>query len=221
MAQDTALLVGATGLVGAYTLKALLAREDYQTVIALNRRPLAVQHPRLVQSIVDFDKLEEIDPFPAADVYCALGSTIKRAGSQHAFLKVDYEYPRMIAERSAAAGSKQFALVSSVGANPKSSNFYLRVKAETERAVSGFAFESVHIFRPSFLVGKREELRLGESIGVAVSNILQFALVGKLRKYRPIRAEILAAAMLAAVDEGKPGRHIYHYDEIVALAGRI
>ncbi|HTM50005.1 MAG TPA: NAD-dependent epimerase/dehydratase family protein [Bryobacteraceae bacterium] len=220
MAQDTALLVGATGLVGAHCLQALLAREEYQTVIAFTRRSLSYKHPRLIETIVDFDRLEEIDPFPAADVYCALGSTIKRAGSQHAFLKIDYDYPRILAERSAAAGAKKFTLVSSVGADPKSSNFYLRVKAELERAVAALPFESVHIFRPSFLIGKRAETRLAESAAVAASRAIQFALAGKLRKYRPIRAEVLGAAMPAAVREGKPGRHIYHYDEILSLAAR-
>jgi uncharacterized protein YbjT (DUF2867 family) len=221
MAQDTALIVGATGLVGGLCLKTLLEAEDYQRVIALTRRAIAVQHPRLVPMTVDFDKLDEIDPFPTADVFCALGTTIRRAGSQHAFLKVDFEYARNVAVRSSAAGAKQFVLVSSVGADPKSRNFYLRVKAELEKAIGALPFESVHFFRPSFLIGKRTETRLAESVGGAIARALQFALAGKLRKYRPIQAETLAAAMLAAAREAKPGRHIYHYDDIVSLAQRI
>ena len=221
MAQDTALIVGATGLVGGHCLKTLLQSEDYQSVIALTRRPLALQHPRLVPITVDFDKLEEVDPFPTADVFCALGTTIRRAGSQHAYLKVDFEYGRNVAERSAAAGAKQFLLVSSVGAAPKSGNFYLRVKAELEKAIGALPFESVHFFRPSFLIGHREETRLGESVGVALSRALQFALAGKLRKYRPMPAGTLACAMLAAAREAKPGRHIYHYDDIVSLARQL
>jgi len=221
MAQDTALIVGATGLIGGYCLKTLLARGDYQSVIALTRRKLGAQDPRLVEMTVDFDKLDEIDPFPAADVFCALGTTIERAGSQHAFLKVDFEYPRIIAERSAAAGAKQFVLVSSVGADPKSGNFYLRVKAEVEKAVSAQPFESVHIFRPSVLIGKRSEIRLAEAATVTAARAVQFALMGKLRKYRPIAAKTVAAAMLAAARESKPGRHIYHYDDIVSLAERL
>src|SRR6266851_3585587 len=217
MAQDTALIVGATGLIGGYCLKTLLARGDYQSVIALTRRKLSMQHARLVEMWVDFDKLDEIDPFPTADVFCALGTTIERAGSQHAFLKVDFEYPKIIAERSSAAGAKQFVLVSSVGADPKSGNFYLRVKAELEKAIAALPFESVHFFRPSFLIGKRTETRLAESVGAAVARALQFALAGKLRKYRPMPAETLAAAMLAAARGARPGRHIYHYDDIVSL----
>jgi uncharacterized protein YbjT (DUF2867 family) len=219
--MDTALVIGATGLVGAHCLNTLLDSTSYERVIAFTRRPLGRQHARLVETIVDFDKLEELEPFPAADVFCAIGTTIAKAGSQHAFLKVDFEYPRIVAERSAAAGAKQFVLVSSVGADPQSSNFYLRVKAQLEKAVSARTFEAVHIFRPSMLIGARPETRLVESIGVAAARVAQFAMAGKLRKYRPIEAAAVARAMAAAAKEGKPGRHIYHYDEILSLAVRL
>jgi uncharacterized protein YbjT (DUF2867 family) len=219
--MDTALVVGATGLVGSQCLKTLLDGGAYERVVAFTRRPLGQQHPRLVETIVDFDKLEELEPFPTADVFCALGTTIEKAGSQPDYLKVDFEYPRIVAERSAAAGATQFMLVSSAGADPQSGNFYLRVKAQLEKAITGRSFEAVHIFRPSFLIGSREEFRLGESLGVAASRAFQFALVGKLRKYRPIAATTVAAGMAVAAREAKPGRHIYHYDEIVALASRL
>lgn len=218
--MDTALVVGASGLVGSQCLKTLLDGGAYERVVAFTRRPLGQQHPRLVETIVDFDKLEDLDPFPTADVFCALGTTIEKAGSQADFLKVDFEYPRIIAERSAAAGATQFLLVSSVGADPQSGNFYLRVKAQLEKAVTGRSFESVHIFRPSLLIGSREEFRLGETLAVAASRMVQFALVGKLRKYHPLAASTVAAAMAVAAREAKPGRHIYHYDDILSLAGR-
>lgn len=219
MPRDTALVAGATGLVGGLCLDALLSSGVYEKVIALTRRPLGREHPRLVETIVDFDKLEELEPFPAADVFCALGTTIAKAGSQHAFLKVDYEYPRILAERAAAAGAGQFLLVSSVGADPKSGNFYLRVKAELEKAVSARPFEAIHIFQPSFLVGSRAELRLGEALGGSAARLGQFAMVGKFRKYRPIEASTVAAAMVNAAREARPGRHVYQYDQIRALAG--
>src|ERR1700730_15077283 len=158
--MDTAFVAGATGLVGSHGLRTLLDRGAYERVSAFTRRPLGQQPPRLVETIVDFDKLEELEPFPMADVFCALGTTIEKAGSQPDFLKVDFEYPRIIAERSAAAGATQFLLVSSVGADPQSSNFYLGVKAQLQKAVTGRSFESVHIFRPSFLIGSREAFRL-------------------------------------------------------------
>jgi uncharacterized protein YbjT (DUF2867 family) len=215
--MSNALVVGATGLVGSHCLQVLLASGVYEQVIAFTRRPIALEHPRFEQAIIDFNKLDELEPFPVADVFCALGTTIRKAGSQADFLKVDFEYPRIIAERAAAAGAKQFLLVSSVGADPQSSSFYLRVKAELEKVISARTFESVHLFRPSFLIGKRAEFRLSESVGVAASRALQFALVGKLRKYRPIAASTVAAAMLAAARQARPGRHIYHYDDILKL----
>ena len=219
--MDTALVVGATGLVGSHCLKTLLDSGAYERVVAFTRRPLGQQHPRLVETIVDFDKLEELEPFPTADVFCALGTTIAKAGSQADFLKVDFEYPRIIAERSAAAGAKQFVLVSSAGADPQSGNFYLRVKAQLEKAVTGLSFESVHIFRPSFLIGARAEFRLADTLVGPALRAVQFALVGKFRKYRPIAASTVAAAMAVAAREAKPGRHIYHYDDILALASRL
>jgi uncharacterized protein YbjT (DUF2867 family) len=219
--MDTALVVGATGLVGSHCLKTLLDRSAYERVIAFIRRPLGQQHPRLVETIVDFNKLEDLEPFPMADIFCALGTTIAKAGSQADFLRVDFEYPRIIAERSAAAGATQFLLVSSAGADPQSSNFYLRVKAQLEKAVTGLSFESVHIFRPSFLIGKRTEFRLADTLVGPALRAVQFALVGKLRKYRPIAASTVADAMLVAAREAKPGRHIYHYDDIVSLASRL
>src|SRR5580704_3378607 len=194
MPQDTALIVGATGLVGSCCLDALLESGAYEHVIVFTRRPLGREHPRLIETIVDFAKLAEMEPFPPADVFCALGTTMAKAGSQYAFLKVDFEYPSVIAERSAAAGAKQFMLVSSVGADPKSGNFYLRVKAELEKAVSSRSFESVQIFRPSVLIGSRAEFRLAESLGALAARAAQFAMVGKWRKYRPIAASTVAAA---------------------------
>jgi uncharacterized protein YbjT (DUF2867 family) len=219
--MDTALVVGATGLIGGHCLKTLLDGGAYERVIAFTRRPLGLEHPRLVETIVDFNKLEDLEPFPTADVFCALGTTIEKAGSQPDFLKVDFEYPRIVAERSAAAGATQFLLVSAAGADPASGNFYLRVKAQLEKAVTGRSFETVHIFRPSFLIGSRQEFRLGETLGVAASRVFQFAMMGKLRKYRPISAATVAAAMAVAAREAKPGRHVHHYDDILSIASRL
>jgi uncharacterized protein YbjT (DUF2867 family) len=199
----------------------LLESGYYETVIALTRRPIARRHSRLIQSIVNFDNLQEAELSPASDIFCALGTTIRRAGSQAAFLKVDFEYPRILAARGVAAGAKQFILVSSVGVDSRSGNFYLRVKGELEKAVTALPFQSTHIFRPSFLIGERSEKRLGESIGIPIAKALRFALIGKLRKYRAVPAATVAAAMIAAAKQGLPGRHLYHYDEIRALAGQL
>jgi uncharacterized protein YbjT (DUF2867 family) len=131
---------------------------------------------------------------------------------------VDFDYPRLIAERSVAAGAARFLLVSSVGADSKSRNFYLRVKGELEQVVSAMPFEAVHIFRPSVLMGERSQRRAGEAMGIAVARAAQFALVGAWRKYRPIPAVTVAKAMAAAAKDRRAGRHVYHYDEMRSLA---
>ena len=218
MSARIALIAGANGLVGGECLRRLLEHPDYGRVIALLRRPLSVTNARLEQRIVDFDRLD-FDPTPGADVFCALGTTIHKAGSQAAFRAVDYGYVKALAERTAAAGAGQFVLVSAVDANPRSGNFYLRVKGEIEESVSALPFASVHCFRPSFLLGEREEQRFGERIGTTLARSVAFALVGRLRRYRPIAAATVGAAMVRAAASARLGTHIYHYDEIRALTG--
>lgn len=218
--ERTAVLAGATGLVGGHCLQALLRDEAYARVVALVRRPLGEQHARLEQRVVDFEALADDALAGATDVFCALGTTIRKAGSQEAFRKVDHGYTLAVAERAAKAGAQQFLLVSSVGADPATGNFYLRVKGEAERDASALPFAAVHVFRPSFLLGERGERRTGEAIGIAVARGIQGALFGGLRKYRPVEAAAVAEAMVGAARGGQPGRHIYHYDEILRLAGR-
>jgi uncharacterized protein YbjT (DUF2867 family) len=212
-----ALIAGATGLVGSACLNRLLADPEYERVIAVVRRPLAA-HPKLEPRIIDFDKLRDLDAFPVDDVFCALGTTIKKAGSQAEFRKVDFEYPKLLAEFGRRCGAGRIALVSSVGADASSSNFYLRVKGETEAAVISTGYESAHIFRPSFLIGERAERRLGEQVAGPAMNALGFLLIGSLRRYRAIPAERVGAAMVTAVKRGLRGIHIYEFDEINALA---
>src|SRR5258708_35664086 len=158
---------------------------------------MGLSDPALEEIAVDSDKLDEIDPFPAADVFCALGTTIRRAGSQHAFLKVDFEYARNVAARSSAAGAKQFVLVSSVGADPKSGNFYLRVKAELEKAIGALPFESVHFFRPSFLIGRRADQRLGAAVGGAIAGERTFGHADRRSQSSPAHAQTGNSARLA------------------------
>ena len=220
MTARTAILAGATGLVGSLCLKQLLDDPTYSQVVAVTRRPVPEAHPKFVQKIVDFDQLNQLAPIAADDAFCALGTTIKKAGSQDSFRKVDVGYSKAFAGFALAGGSRQLALVSSVGANPRSGNFYVRTKGELEEAVSAMAFQSIHIFQPSFLMGLRAEQRPGEGIGLALARAFQFVLVGGLRKYRPISASAVAAAMIAAVKCAEPGRHIYLFDDIEALADR-
>ena len=212
----TALTAGSTGLVGSDCLRSLLASPEYASVTALVRRPGGITHPKLREQIVNFERLDDL---PAAEnIFCALGTTIRKAGSQAEFRKIDFEYPRRLAERSLQLGARQFVLVSSVGANAKSKNFYLRTKGELEDALRALPFEALHIFRPSFLVGERKESRPGERFGIGLARATQFVLFGNLRRYRLIQAEVVAKAMVNAAHAGISGVHVYEYDQIVGLA---
>jgi uncharacterized protein YbjT (DUF2867 family) len=215
-----AVLAGATGLVGGRCFEALLHSPDYARVIVLTRRlpfnyvSIARPHAEVDPRRVDFDHLSATDLAGANDVFCALGTTIKKAGSQVAFRKVDHEYVVNLARAAVEAGAKRFMLVSSVGADPHSGNFYLRVKGETEQAISALPFESVHIFRPGLLLGHRAEKRTGEGLAQLVMSKVNFLLAGGLRKYRAITAETVAKAMVRVAGTNTTGVHTYHFDEI-------
>jgi uncharacterized protein YbjT (DUF2867 family) len=211
-----AVIAGATGLVGAECLKLLLDR--YDSVTAFVRHSTGRTHARLLERHVDFDRLGTMEIPPGAHVYCMLGTTIKVAGSQEAFRHVDYDYPKMLAERTADAAGSRFQLISSVGANSKSGNFYLRTKGELEDTVRALPIDAVHIFRPSVLAGDRKESRPGEKFGIAITKALQPLLLGPLRKYRAMPAPLLARAMVNAANRDVHGHFLYHYDEIVNTA---
>lgn len=202
--KKTALILGATGLVGKELLKALLNDSRYSMVTCFLRRPLSAKsfehHEDEIQPIViDFDTMDDYASYFDVDhVYVCLGTTIKIAGSQEAFRKVDYDYAAKAAQLSADNGAKSFAWVSSVGANAKSGNFYLRVKGELEDAIfsmSGLAHKSC--VQPSLLVGKRNDYRFGECIGIRIFSWLEPLMIGPLRKYRPIAATEVAKQMMS------------------------
>jgi uncharacterized protein YbjT (DUF2867 family) len=153
-----------------------------------------------------------------SEVFCCLGTTIKKAGSQAAFRKVDFEYPVEIAKLAAQNNAEQFLLVTALGANPESAIFYSRVKGEVEIAVQRLPYRAIHIFRPSLLLGNRAETRLNEKIGAVAMKTFSFLMFGALQKYRPIAASAVAAAMIKAAKRGQPGVHIHESDKIQALA---
>ena len=194
----TALLVGATGLIGSFLQQRLLASDAYARVAVWVRRDLGKTHPKLKSDVVDFDRLHE-RRVEAEDVFCCLGTTIKQAGSQAAFRRVDYDYPVALATAAAGGGAKRLLVVSALGANPDSSVFYSRVKGEMEIAVRAAGVPATIFFRPSLLSGPRKEVRRGERIGDAVGKLLG-PLLGK---YRPIAADTVAAAMLKSALENR------------------
>ena len=217
----TALLLGASGLIGGHCLALLLRDEAYDQVIALVRKPLSITHPKLTQHGVDFDRLQDFAYLlKADDVFCCLGTTIKKAGSQEAFRKVDFTYAHETAQLAANNGATQFLLVSSLGADAKSSVFYSRIKGEIEAAISALNFASVSIFHPSLLLGERAEFRLGERFAEPIAKALSFFLIGRLRKYRAIEARTVAAAMIKIAKAQIQGVNVYESDRIQAIGGK-
>ncbi len=215
----SAIVAGASGLVGERVLRRLIAGGSYDRVVALVRGPINITHRKLEQRTVDYERLGRMSAFPRAeDVFCCLGTTIRKAGSPEAFHKVDVEYVARLAEVSVRSGSGQFLLVSAVGANAQSGNFYLRCKGEAEDMVRTLPYRSVQIFRPSFLIGQRRERRPGEAIATAAARILSVAMLGPAARYRPIRADDVARAMVAVALESPPGIHVYEAKAMQALA---
>lgn len=207
-----ALLLGATGLVGSQVLSQLLAEPSYSEVRVLLRRPpaagFAEASKKLSAQVVDFERLEAApDSLWATDhIYCCLGTTIRQAGSQKAFRRVDFDYVKTAAERGAKARVSKFLLISSVGANSRARGFYLRVKGETEAAVQRAGIAEVHAFRPSLLLGHRAGSRPLEQFSIALSKGIAPLLAGPLAIYRPIEASALARAMIKqGLAERKPG----------------
>jgi uncharacterized protein YbjT (DUF2867 family) len=198
--MKTALLAGGTGLIGSQLLEMLLESERYGQVIALTRRDLPI-HPKLVQVKTGLDELDSnMADLKADDVFCCLGTTMSKAGSKDNFYKVDFEYPCKLATNSLASGAKQFLLVSALGADKASSIYYNKVKGEIETAVTAMGFGTLHIFRPSLLLGPRQEKRPGEDTAKLLYKLFGFLIPAK---YQAIDAVKVARAMLhfATLDE--------------------
>lgn len=208
--QKTALLAGATGLIGAALLPLLLADARYAKVVAVGRRPVALAHPKLVQIVTELDDLgSHRIQLIADDVFCCLGTTRQQAGSKEAFYQVDFSYVVQLAALAASNFAGQFLVVSSIGADAGSRVYYSRVKGEMEAAVGALPFRALHIFRPSLLLGPRARPRLGERIGAAALALAGPLLRGGWAKYRPVAAAAVAAAMLHAAHTDAPGLRVH------------
>jgi uncharacterized protein YbjT (DUF2867 family) len=215
----TALIAGATGLVGGYLLRQLLDAPEYDRVVALGRRPVDLAHPKLVQVTADFAALDKVDAdLRCDDAFCCLGSTIRQSGSKEKFRAVDHGAVLAFAWAARRGGAARFFVVSSLGADARSRVFYNRVKGETEAALEVLGFRTLAIFRPSLLLGPRTELRPGERFAAAVMWLADPLLLGPLRPCRAIRAETVARAMVRC-SFGQDGRGvlIFPSDEIEDL----
>ena len=216
--RKTALLAGATGLIGSKLLPLLLASERYSKVIVVGRRALPLTHSKLTQVVTDLDKLHDVRlQLIADDVFCCLGTTMSQAGSNEAFYKVDFLYVVTLAALAAGNFAAQLLVVSSMGADADSRVYYSRVKGEMEAAVRQVPFRAIHIFRPSLLLGERAQPRLGERVGAVALRLLQPLLRGPLLKYRPVSAAVVAAAMLRAAGEDGGGVRVHLSDELTHM----
>lgn len=220
LSKKTALIAGASGLTGSRLLRLCLDSGQYEEVRAIVRSPLGIKHPRLAETVIlDFDDLEDYAHlFDVEDLYCCLGTTIKKAKSKEAMLKVDSEYPLMLAKLGQESRVRHFSLISAMGANPHSAVWYSKMKGELEKQISGFRFPSTAVIRPSLLLGERKEHRKGESAAAKLSSIFSSLMKGPLLKYKPIEAQDVALAMFRIAGEEKYGITYYENDELHRLS---
>ncbi|TCC97121.1 oxidoreductase [Pedobacter hiemivivus] len=213
-----AIIAGATGLIGSSLLHQLLDHPDYTMITAVVRNEIHLQHPKFRQVVVDFDRLENHQEDIKGDVvFCALGTTKSKTPDKAQYRKIDYQYPLDIAFIAQQNGASQYHLVSALGANPDSSIFYSKLKGEVERDLKTIPFKAIHIYRPSLLVGDRKEHRTGEGIMIGLMRFLNPLLIGGLKKYRSIKIEKVASAMLKQSLKPLSGIFTYDSDQIEEL----
>ncbi len=221
MNELTAVIIGATGLNGNLVVEELLRDDNFTTVRVLARRNLNIIHPKLQQEIVNFTNVDEYTKkFGEGDIiFCCIGTTQKKVkGDKDLYKKIDYDIPVNAATIGIAKGFKKFLIVSAIGANENSSNFYLNLKGKTENALKQFHFDSLDIFQPSILNGNRKETRFGEKIIQGLLDIISFLFLGPLKKYHAIGADNVAKAMVYASKQNKNGIHYYTYQQMMEMA---
>ena len=219
MAKKSALIAGASGLVGGELLRIMLNGQRYEKVFSISRRPLGIDHPKLIEIVCDFDRLEQVlDRFDAEDVFCCLGTTIKKAKTKQNMYRIDVEYPLAIAKMAKDRGAEHFLLVSSMNANARSFFFYPRIKGILEAKLQAIPFRSISIFRPSLLLGNRQEFRLGERIAIRLFRSLSRLMKDSQKSRLAVEAKTVAMAMYNAACQEKAGVSFYAADAIEQLA---
>lgn len=208
----TALVAGATGAIGREIVRGLCEDENYDKIIVWARRELNFSHEKLETQIINFDDIKDMRPREIDEIFCALGTTMKQAGSRGQFYKVDVSYPVNIAKWGIASGARRFALISSQGANERSRFFYLRAKGKAEKKIAALGFKSLQVARLPAIKSEREQVRMGE-----LFTIWLFGLLPKfiLTNYRPMSAKDIAAAVIAAAQTDAKGVQIYHPREFI------
>jgi uncharacterized protein YbjT (DUF2867 family) len=219
--MKTAILIGATGLVGAHLLDNLISDDNYNKIIVFTRRELSIKNPKLDVHAIDFEMINDWkNKIIGDELFSCLGTTIKKAGSKENQYKVDFTYQYEVAKAAAKNGIKQYILVSSAGANYNSKNFYLNMKGKLEKEIEKLPFENIIIFQPSLLIGNRVEPRFGETISTVIfftfTSLLPF-----IKKYRPINAETVAIAMINSANHKQKNKLvIFALDQIFSVANK-
>lgn len=216
--MKTALLFGATGFIGSHLLQDLLNSPDYSRVIAVVRKPLALNHPKLTVLIGDLASLPALKPQLVGDeIFIALGTTRKHTPDEAEYYKIDHDYPLRAAEIAKANGARSVFLVTAVGANAGSGVFYVRTKGEVERDIRALNFDHTHIFRPSMILGERDEDRPRERLIIAIWSVLNPLLAGPADRYRGLTGNEIAHAIANATRHQTEKVRIYHWKEMTAL----
>lgn len=221
MSKHIASIIGATGMIGTYLQQVLTEDSSFDTIRVLVRRPIPRPHPKIEVKLVDFSDLESVKlAIDGSDsLFCAIGTTQKKAkGDRQAYLKIDFDIPVKTARLCKELGIDRMAIVSAVGANSRSRNFYLKLKGHVEEAISLEPIASIHFFQPSVLLGDRQEKRAMEKFAQRLLRFAQPVMQGGWRKYRAIEGLEVAQAMAQSVKLGLPGIHRYTYSDIQQLA---
>lgn len=217
MNHRSAAIIGASGLVGGELLSCLIQDDRFQQIHLLNRKPLGIVHPKIIEHIIDFSDNDSFRKalYTSKSIFCAIGTTLKKVrGDKMLYRKIDFEIPLKAALLGKELGIEQFLLVTAYSANSKSRNFYLRLKGEVEEAISSLHLPSFSVFHPSVLLGNRKEFRPAELLAIKLLPFLEWMFPFN---YRSIKASIVAKAMVSAAVENKKGHHVYNRKEMFLL----
>ena len=213
-----AIVAGASGLIGGHLLEILLEADTYNEVLILVRKKIDFTHPKLTQLITDFDQIENHSPSITGDaVFSCLGTTRSKTPDRNEYYRIDHDYPLRLAKMAKANGVKQFHLVSSIGANPNSGTFYIRLKGETERDISALNFYSSFMYEPSMLTGREYETRYGEVFFEGLFKVVNHLLIGNWKKYRSVSGAAVAGAMYDQSLKDEPGQWIVQFESGIAV----
>ena len=221
MLNKKATLLGATGLIGGLLLNLLKDDEDYTEIKILVRRQVNINHPKVKIAVIDFDDKMAFQSaiIPDSVIFCAVGTTsTKLKGNKDLYRKVDFDIPINAAKFGLAKDCQQFVIISSLGANARSSNFYTKLKGEVEERLMKLNYTSLHILRPSLLLGERKEFRFGETVAKVFMNTFSFLMPSRIK---PIQAFDVAKAMLAVSKINNPGTKTYHNKDMMKVINKI